>query len=100
MGAGINLSGCATKPKIEFATVEQFCDRLPKQEYAIEGKTKFDQPFIDDVSVALVAGCNRELPKPRPAEWDKPQPKVERAVPLPKPKPKKKLRARLKELMS
>jgi hypothetical protein len=98
--ASISLPGCASAPKIEFATVEQFCERLPQQDYAIEGKTQFDQPWIDDTSVAVTAGCNRERPKPRPAEWDKAAPLPQPKPAIPAPKPKKKLRARLKDLVS
>lgn len=99
MAAGISLAGCAST-STKFATVEEFCNGLPKQEYAVEGKTKYDQPWIDDTSEAITAGCNRERPKQRPPEFDT----VE--VPHPKPKPpalkppKKKLRARLRELVS
>lgn len=80
MVAGISLAGCALTSKTKFATVEEFCNGLPQQQFAIEGKTRFDQPWIDDTSEAVIAGCNRERPAPRPAHWDA-------AVPLPKPKP-------------
>jgi hypothetical protein len=77
---GISLAGCVGTSSIKFATVKEFCDGLPVQKYAVLGKTRFDQPWIDDVSEGLIAGCNRERPQVRPAEWDE-------AVPLPKPRP-------------
>lgn len=80
--------------------MEEFCNGLPKQEYAVEGKTKFDQPWIDDTSEAITAGCNRERPKPRPAEWDVPLPRPKPAVKAPPAPKEKKLRTRQRELVS
>jgi len=82
---GISIAACAPNPKT-FATVAAFCEALPEQKTAIAGKTVFDQPWIDDTSEAVIAGCNRERPAPRPAHWDGPAHIVAgKAVPLPAP---------------
>jgi hypothetical protein len=64
--------------------VDAFCSALPKQQFVVRGATSFDQPWIDDTSEAVIAGCARERPAPRPAEWDKPLAREEAPTPAPK----------------
>jgi hypothetical protein len=53
--------------------VQDFCKALPEQQHEIKGATPMDQPWIDDTSEAVNAGCpGRKRPADRPAEWDKP----------------------------
>lgn len=85
----MSLAGCASSPT-RFATVKAFCNELPEQTHVIEGKTKHDQPWIDDTGEAVIAGCGRDRPKPRPPEWDRPAPKPAPAPPAakkPAPRP-------------
>lgn len=65
---GISLAACA--PRGKFATVDEFCEALPEQKHVVIGLTEYDQPWIDDTSEAVISGCNRDRPQPRPAEWD------------------------------
>lgn len=90
---GISLAGCASPGK--FATVDAFCDALPKQAVAIKGATAFDQPWIDETSEAVIAGCNRDRPAARPPEWDRPL-----AAPASPGRPKSKLRRALDQIRS
>lgn len=56
------------------------------QQHVVTGKTQFDQPWVDDVSEAVIAGCNRPRPQPRPAHWDAaPSPKPPATAPKKKP---------------
>ncbi|MCL4712150.1 MAG: hypothetical protein KJZ73_12985 [Pseudorhodoplanes sp.] len=76
---GISLAACASNGG-KFATVAEFCKELPEQPTAIKGATSFDQPWIDDTSEAVLAGCpDRARPAPRPPEWDRPLAKHEPA---------------------
>lgn len=86
---GASIAGCASSGK--FASVAEFCAALPPQKFEVKGATPFDQPWIDDTSEAVQAGCpDRKRPEPRPAEWDKPLAKDKAA-------PKKSLAKRLRE---
>lgn len=98
--AGISLAGCASGNTNKFASVEEFCRGLPQQDYAIAGRTRFDQAWIDDTAEAVIAGCARARPLPRPAEWDAAEKPKTQAVPLPEAKPKKRLRQRLRDIVS
>ncbi|NWG25682.1 MAG: hypothetical protein HXY30_14920 [Pseudorhodoplanes sp.] len=83
-----------------FATVTEFCNALPKQDYVIKGKTPHDQAWIDDTSAVTVAGCGRPRPAERPKGWDGPTHTVGgKTVPVPvppaRPKPAAKPKQRL-----
>ena len=86
-GLGILLSACASsKP---FATVDGFCAALEqggaKPTNQILGRTSYDQPWIDETTEGLVAGCQWQRPAPRPAAWDMPTRVVGgKVVPVPK----------------
>jgi hypothetical protein len=90
---GISLAGCASG---KFATVDAFCEVLPKQQFVVRGATPFDQPWIDDTAEAVIAGCGRERPEARPVEWDKPLAREAQ----PEPKRKGKLRRALDAIRS
>lgn len=81
---GLALAGCATAPVGSVSGGECRIVRTP--EYAVKGRTGYDQIWINRTTEALVDGCRQPRPKARPASLDaKPKPK-----PKPAPQPKKK----------
>lgn len=91
------VTACSTSP-IGSVTGSE-CKIVRAPEYAVKGKTAYDQNWIDDTTVGIVAGCNQPRPKARPASLDAPV--ISKAMPLPKPAPKKKrLRDAIKKLLN
>ena len=68
------------------------CRLVHTPTYAVRGKTKYDQNYVDEITEKLVAGCGQPRPRVRPASFDqvpiaaKPVIVSKPAV-LPKPKP-------------
>lgn len=92
---GTLLTACASRDVIGSVTGGQ-CDpniaRTP--EYAVKGRTNYDQNWIDETTEGLVGGCGQPRPKARPTSLDaKP---VLKSAPAPKPAPKAKFWDRFK----
>ena len=78
-GIGIAFGGCAANG--QFATFGGASPSLPRAEYAVKGKTAYDQDWIDRTIEAEVAGFGIARPAARPASLDaKPAIKAKRAV--------------------
>jgi hypothetical protein len=60
---------------------EGVCSAFERPQYAIVGKTAYDQLWSNRITEAGVAGCGWRRPEPRPATLE------EKPVPLPKAKP-------------
>jgi hypothetical protein len=86
---GTLLAGCVTTNK---GSVAGECRLVSTPQYAVKGRTNYDQNWIDDTTERLVGGCKQARPKARPASLDA-KPK---AAPLPKPAPKASLWERFK----
>ncbi len=76
------LAACGTSRPA--SVTEGECKLVSAPEYAVLGKTKYDQEWIDDTTERLVGGCLQARPKARPEEWDDTPVKT---VPLPPKKP-------------
>jgi hypothetical protein len=61
---GMSLAGCAT-PNIA-QSVKGECQVFVAPTYAIQGKTKPDQQWVDINTESGIAGCGWKRPKPRP----------------------------------
>src|SRR3974390_184279 len=72
-GIGIAFGGCAANS--QFATFGGAGPLLPRAEYAVKGKTAYDQEWIDRTIEAEVAGFGIAPPLARPASFD-PKPVV------------------------
>ena len=79
------LAACGTSPKGSVLGSEGGALKGP--EFAIRGKTEFDQRWIDETTEAGIEALGWKRPAPRPAEWDKP---LARNVVAPAPVKKKK----------
>ena len=78
-GIGIAFGGCAANS--QFATFGGAGPSLPRAEYAVKGKTAYDQDWIDRTIEAEVAGFGIARPAARPAGLDaKPAIKAKPAV--------------------
>jgi hypothetical protein len=85
--------GCAGSLPASVAGGE--CKLFAPPDYAIRGKTQFDQNWIDDTEEAGIAGCKWSRPKARPAPIARvtsaaphkavPLPPVKSNVPAPPP---------------
>ncbi len=62
---------CGTLPKGSVAGSD--CTIAHTPEYAVKGKTQYDQNWVDRTTERLVAGCNQPRPKARPASLDAPK---------------------------
>ncbi len=93
------LAGCGKTASIG-SVLGGECKLYVPSEFALLGKTPYDQRAIDENEAALRTGCNLAPPKERPAELDAP-PAPE--PPVAKPKTRKRLklslRARVKQLV-
>lgn len=80
--AALLLTACASAPVGSVAGGD--CKIAHTPNYAVRGKTDYDQEWIDDTTESLVRGCKQPRPKARPASLDAPK-----GAPAPaKPKPK------------
>lgn len=88
----VSLAACGTI-KVP-ASVAGLCNVIPKAEYAVLGKTQYDQDFVD---AAVVAGdsCGYDAPKPRPPELDNPRVLTVPPAPARKPTLRERLRAKI-----
>lgn len=57
-------------PSPQFASVEGACAAFARPEYAIKGKTRYDQYWISIMIETGIAGCGWKRPLPRPASLD------------------------------
>jgi hypothetical protein len=90
--SGTLLQGCADG---KFQTFTAAGENFPKAEYAVRGKTRYDQVWVDKTIEAEVAGFGFPRPKPRPASLDtqpakhsvvvRPAPSKSTPMPLPSP---------------
>lgn len=88
---GTLLAGCVTTNK---GSVAGECRLVSTPQYAVKGRTSYDQNWIDDTTERLVGGCGQPRPKARPASLDA-KPVVVKA-PIPKSAPKATLWERFK----
>jgi hypothetical protein len=69
------LAGCNTfgeTGNAPPASVAGACDFLDSPEYAVLGKTPYDQRWINRTEESIVTGCRKPRPKARPASFDAP----------------------------
>ncbi len=83
------LGGCVTTPIGSVIGGECKLPGLHTPTYEVKGRTTYDQGWITDVTVALVAGCKQPRPKARPAELDKAAPKTPGTIKVAPPAPAK-----------
>lgn len=67
------------------------CKLVHSPQYAVLGRTSYDQIWINQTTEAVVTGCNQDRPKVRPASLDAPK-KAAVTAAAPKVKPKGRLR--------
>lgn len=85
------LGGCVTTGSIG-SILGGECQLMHTPDFAVRGKTTYDQVWINKTTEAMVKGCKQPRPKARPASLDaKPTPAQVAAV-VPKAKPKGRLR--------
>lgn len=92
------LTACSTPQAVGSLTKGE-CQIAHTPEYAVKGRTGYDQAWINRTTEALVDGCRQPRPKARPPELDAPtkgkavakvKSKAKPAkwrLPCPKPKP-------------
>lgn len=93
------LAACST-PQTVGSIAKGECQITHAPEYAVKGRTGYDQAWINRTTEALVDGCQQPRPKARPPKLDAPaakgkaiakaKPKAKPAkwrLPWPKPKP-------------
>ena len=83
MGVAVALSGCVTTGVGSVKGGE--CRVFERPEYAVRGKARYDQNWIDSQIEGGVGGCGWKRPKPRPPEFDRgaAAPSIARAEPRP-----------------
>lgn len=88
---GTLLAACASSGKVGSLAGGE-CRLVRTPDYAVKGRTTYDQNWIDDTTERLVGGCGQARPKARPVGWD-----VAPAVhkPAPANPPKKNWRERI-----
>ena len=79
----MSLAGCASS---NFVTLDAAGKAFPRAEYAVQGKTSYDQLWIDKTIEAEVAGFGFKRPMARPAEFNA-KPAQHTVVALPPSKP-------------
>jgi len=83
---GIGAVGSLTKGE---------CQLVHSPEYAVRGKTGYDQSWVDKTTESIVAGCRQRRPKARPASFDAPK-----VAPTPKTVAPKAVKPKRKSLYS
>jgi hypothetical protein len=70
IGSVLLIAGCAPKPPIGSVEGGE-CKLTSTPQYAVLGKTDFDQRWINRTTEALVVGCNQPRPRSRVRPgWD------------------------------
>ena len=82
---GILLLGCANNNANRLVYPAGIGTALPKAEYQVLGKSRYDQTWIDKTIEAEVAGFGFDRPKRRPASFDAPAKKKQAKLPVKKP---------------
>lgn len=75
------------------------CKLLTSPQYAVLGKTPYDQKWADRTVETIVVGCGQPRPQPRPASWTVGRTYTVggKTVPVPEtPKPKRSILDRLR----
>ena len=83
-GAAVALAGCGDREALR-SVVGSECKIFERPEYAVEGRTRYDQRWIDRQVEGGVGGCSWPRPAARPPELAA-QPAV-RAAPAPVKRP-------------
>lgn len=89
------LGGCPDDATIG-SIIGGECQIAKAPEYAVLGKTGYDQAWINRTTEGLVVGCKQPRPKARPKEFDNPK-RV--TVPV-APPAKRKWRQKLRDAIS
>lgn len=66
----VSVTGCGTT-KLP-GSVAGLCDVYPNAEYAVVGKTQYDQDKVDEYVAVGTGVCGKALPKARPPSFDEP----------------------------
>lgn len=80
LGVSVAIAGCAGN-SLPASVVGGECKVFERPEYAVRGKRRYDQDWIDSQVEGGVGGCGWKRPKPRPASFD--APRTKKPVPLP-----------------
>lgn len=81
------LAGCFETFGGPGSVIKGECQLVHTPAYAVYGKTRYDQTWIDRTTEAVVVGCKQPRPKARPPSLDAPK-AAPAAAPVPKPRPK------------
>lgn len=60
----MSLAGCATFNQA--LSIKGACDSFQAPKFAVKGKTRPDQLWVDDTTESGIAACKWQRPKPRP----------------------------------
>lgn len=81
--AGLVLAGCQTTGPASVKGGE--CRIFERPEYAVRGKRRYDQDWIDSQIEGGVGGCGWKRPKARPASIDGARPRATTQKPVQRP---------------
>ncbi len=77
------LAGCAGEAPVG-SVVGGECRLVSTPQYAVKGKTNYDQRWVNVTTESLVRGCGQARPAARPASFDQPVTAATEALPPPR----------------